>query len=228
VIEARRLAECRQEQAVADLRLERMTSLLCLGAHCDDIEIGAGATILRLIAEHPDLRVRWVVFSSTPDREREARGSAEEFLAAAGHGQIEIHRFTDGFFPGESAAIKRQFETLKQVCQPDLVLTHQRDDRHQDHRVLSDLTWNTFRHHPVLEYEIPKYDGDLGQPNVFVPVEAKLVERKIALLMRHYATQRDKHWFTPDTFKALMRIRGVECRAPGGWAEAFYGRKLTI
>ncbi|MGC4083768.1 MAG: PIG-L deacetylase family protein [Vicinamibacterales bacterium] len=208
--------------------LDDVTSVLCLGAHCDDIEIGAGATILRLVDERPDVHVTWVVFSSTLDREREARASAAEFLAEAAHHQIEIHRFTDGFFPAEFAAIKGELEILKERLQPDLVFTHQRDDRHQDHRVVSDLTWNTFRHHLVLEYEVPRYDGDLGQPNVFIPVDARLAERKTELLMRHYTTQRDKHWFTPETFKALMRIRGVECRASEGFAEAFYGRKLTI
>lgn len=203
-------------------------SLLCLGAHCDDIEIGAGATILKLVAEHPGLRVHWVVFSSTDERANEARASAAEFLAGAHDVDMQVQAFTDGFFPAEYAAIKRQFETLKDLVNPDLVLTHYRDDRHQDHRVVSDLTWNTFRDHLVLEYEVPKFDGDVGQPNVFVPVDDAARTAKVQLLLRHYGSQSSKHWFTADTFNALMRIRGLECRSGTGYAEAFHARKVVL
>ncbi|MEQ1869855.1 MAG: PIG-L deacetylase family protein [Vicinamibacterales bacterium] len=203
-------------------------SLLCLGAHCDDIEIGAGATILKLVAEHPGLRVHWVVFSSTDERANEARASAAEFLATADDVDVQVKAFTDGFFPAEYAAIKRYFETLKDVVNPDLVLTHYRDDRHQDHRVISDLTWNTFRDHLVLEYEVPKFDGDLGQPNVFVPVDDAVRAAKVQLLLHHYGSQSSKHWFTADTFNAMMRIRGLECRSGTGYAEAFHARKVVL
>lgn len=211
-----------------ELGLGRPQSLLCLGAHCDDIEIGAGATILQLLARHPTLSVDWVVFSSTPERAREARASAEEFLGGAAHAAVEVHTFGDGFFPDEFAALKRTFEQLRTKVQPDLVLTHYRDDRHQDHRVISDLTWNTFRDHLVIEYEVPKYDGDLGHPNCFVPVEDAARVAKVEALLRHYGSQSSKHWFTADTFNALMRIRGLECRSSTGFAEAFHARKFIV
>lgn len=210
-----------------ELALGSVRSVLCLGAHCDDIEIGAGATIRALIAAQPDVHVRWVIFSSTEQRGSEARASAQEFLSGAARHDLEIHRFTDGFFPAEFEGIKRSFEELKKGETPDVVFTHQRDDRHQDHRAVSDLTWNTFRDHLVLEYEIPKYDGDLGQPNFFVSIDDRHRQFKVDALMRHYASQRSKDWFTAETFNALMRLRGVESRSRTGYAEAFYVRKLT-
>jgi LmbE family N-acetylglucosaminyl deacetylase len=202
--------------------------VLCLGAHSDDIELGCGGLLLRLIQERRRVDVDWVVFSAPGKRAAEARKSAALFLRGAHRAKVRLHRFRDGFFPHEGAAIKTIFERIKAGPAPDLVLTHYRDDRHQDHRVLSDLAWNTFRNHWILEYEIPKYDGDLGTPNVFVPIDEPTARRKVEHLERSFGSQRDKHWFTAETFLGLMRLRGMECRAPNGYAEAFYGRKVRL
>src|SRR5687768_604613 len=168
--------------------------ILALGAHCDDIEIGCGGTMLRLAAERPELEVWWVVFASTPTRAGEARASATEFLAGFSRSRFLVHEFRDGYLPYEGAAIKEIFEKLKHEYTPDIVFTHFRDDRHQDHRLISELTWNTWRNHLILEYEIPKYDGDFGSPGVFAPLTAAMVDRKIDLILRHFQTQSDKHW----------------------------------
>jgi len=202
--------------------------ILCLGAHCDDIEIGCGATLLELLAARPGLAVDWVVLSSNPVRRSEAETSAREFLSGAGEVHVDIREFRNGYFPHVAADIKDFFETLKRREPPDLVLTHFRGDRHQDHRTVGELTWNTYRDHWVLEYEIPKYDGDLGRPNCYVPVSAAARERKIDLILEHFASQADKQWFSADTFRALMRLRGIECAAPDGHAEAFHASKLTL
>lgn len=203
-------------------------SLLCLGAHSDDVEIGAGGTLLRLLAEHPGSHVRWVVFSSDDAREAEARSSASAFLTGAGSSEVIVHRFRESYFPTVAAEIKDAFEALKPGHVPDLVLTHRRDDAHQDHRTLAELTWNTFRNHLIAEYEIPKYEGDLGHPNLFVPLDAATAARKVDLLMEHFGTQRSKGWFRPDTFRAVMALRAIECNAPDGWAEAFHVRKIVV
>lgn len=202
--------------------------VLCIGAHSDDIEIGCGGLILSLIGQQKVVDIDWIVFSAAGPREREARRSAETFLQGAHRTNILVKHFRDGFFPYEGAKIKRVFEQLKARVTPDLVLTHYRDDRHQDHRVLSDLTWNTFRDHWVLEYEIPKFDGDLGTPNCFVPLDRRICSRKVKYVSEAFGTQRDKHWFTDETFMGLMRLRGMECRAPQGYAEAFYARKVVF
>ncbi len=202
--------------------------LLCLGAHSDDIEIGCGGTILRLVSEVPDLSVRWIVFSSGGIRETEARESAAAFLAGAGEQRVDVLGFQDGYFPFHGAAIKDSFETLKREFDPSLVLTHYRDDAHQDHRLLAQLTYNTFRDHLVLEYEIPKFDGDLGNPGFFVPLRQTQVHRKIELLDRYFASQRSRRWFTGETFLAMARLRGIGCNASEGVAEAFYSRKLVF
>jgi LmbE family N-acetylglucosaminyl deacetylase len=202
--------------------------LLCVGAHADDIEIGCGGLILQLAGgEHP-VDVTWIVFSAAGPREREARRSADLFLRGARERHVLINQFRDGFFPYEGGAIKEVFEQLKSLPPPDVVLTHYREDRHQDHRVLSELAWNTYRDHLVLEYEVPKYDGDMGAPNCFVPMNRRTCERKIKHLHAVFGTQRDRHWFAADTFRGLMRLRGMECRAPHGYAEAFYARKLVL
>lgn len=211
---------------MASLRLEGIKKVLCLGAHSDDIEIGCGATILRLIQEQPDIQIYWLVFSARGTRTREAKQSAGEFLKSVRSRTIRTMTFKESYFPSEWPAIKDTFEKVKRKFDPDLVLTQYRDDRHQDHRVLSDLAWNTFRNHLVLEYEIPKYDGDLGTPNVYIPVSRELCERKVSVLLKHFQSQKNRHWFTADTFWALMRLRGIECAAQSGFAEAFYGRKL--
>ena len=202
--------------------------ILCLGAHSDDIEIGCGGLILSLIKSRRPLDVTWVVFSAPAQREREARRGAAAFLKGAARTRVIINQFRDGHFPYEGAAIKAVFETLKQETTPDLVLTHHREDRHQDHRVLSDLAWNTFRNHFILEYEIPKFDGDIASPNCFVPLDRATCARKVKYIQSLFGTQRDKHWFSEETFKALMRLRGMECRAPDGYAEGFYARKLVL
>jgi LmbE family N-acetylglucosaminyl deacetylase len=201
-------------------------TILCLGAHSDDIEIGCGGTILRLIDAYPQARVSWIVFGAIGERAREARESAEEFLSKAGEKRILVKGFRDGFFPYIGADIKEFFEQLKQQVNPDIIFTHNRNDLHQDHRLLAELTWNTFRDNFILEYEIPKYDGDLGSPNIFVHLDTATRQEKLDILMRHFATQADKHWFDEKLFLALLRIRGMESRAPDGYAEAFYGRKL--
>lgn len=202
--------------------------ILCLGAHSDDIEIGAGGTLLKLATKSPELAVWWVVFSAPGQRAEEARSSAGEFLSSVARHEIKIGSFRESYFPSEWPAIKDWFEEIKGAIDPDVVFTHYRNDRHQDHRVLSDLTWNSFRNHLILEYEILKYDGDLGQPNVFVPLSEETGNRKTELLLKHFQTQSNKHWFTRDTFEAMHRIRGVECASPTGRAEAFYCRKLVL
>ena len=202
--------------------------VLALGAHADDIEIGCGATFLRLAAERPDLDVVWCVFCATPEREREARASAAAFLAGFASWRLVVKGLRDGYLPYLGAAVKDEFEALKREVAPDLVLTHHRDDRHQDHRLVSDLTWNTWRDHLVLEYEIPKYDGDLGAPNLFSALPAELVDRKVALVLEHFRSQATKQWFTADLLRAIARIRGMECAAPERFAEAFYCRKARF
>jgi LmbE family N-acetylglucosaminyl deacetylase len=203
-------------------------SVLCLGAHSDDIEIGAGATLLQWQAAGVRLDVLWCVLSANGPREAEARASAAEFLEGAERACIEIQHFRDGFFPAQSAEIKAWFEQLKGRFQPDVVLTHRGDDAHQDHRELSQLAWNTFRDELILEYEIPKWDGDLGRPNLYMPVGASAMTRKVELLMRHFGTQRSKHWFDEETFRGLARLRAMECRASERYAEAFYARKMAL
>ena len=202
--------------------------ILALGAHPDDIEIGCGGTILRLAGEHPGLEVLWVVFAATPERADEARASAGAFLNGVATVKVVVRDYRDGFLPYVGAAVKDEFEALKREFSPDLVFTHYREDRHQDHRLVSDLTWNTWRDHFILEYEIPKYDGDFGAPNFFASLPTLTLDRKIDLLLRHFPSQADKPWFTADLFRAVARIRGVECTAPEGFAEGFYCRKARF
>lgn len=201
--------------------------LLVMGAHSDDIEIGCGGTILRLINEYPGLQVSWIVFTARGARLEEARASANAMLARVACPRIVTHSFRDGFLPYEGAAVKDAFELLKQEFQPDLIFTHHRGDAHQDHRLVAELTWNTFRDHLILEYEIPKYDGDLGTPNVFVRLDSVLVDQKIEHLLRSFPSQRGRHWFTAELFRSIMRIRGMEGNAPSEYAEAFYARKIS-
>jgi LmbE family N-acetylglucosaminyl deacetylase len=203
-------------------------SVLCLGAHPDDIEIGCGGTLLRLLDERPRVTVHWVVMCPAGARALEARRSATRLLRGAHAHHIRIERFRDGYLPYQGAAVKDVFEELKKVVSPDIVFTHTRQDDHQDHRLIAELTWNTFRDHCILEYEIPKYDGDLGHPNVFVPLAPAIRRRKIRLLLSAFPSQRAKRWFSEATFDGLMRLRGVECGAPEGYAEAFYGRKVVL
>jgi LmbE family N-acetylglucosaminyl deacetylase len=202
--------------------------LLAIGAHPDDVEIGCSGTLLRLIGEGAIEEVCWVVLSGQADRAAEARASAAALLAGVAQRRIILRDFADGFFPYDGREIKSFFEELKRDFSPDVVLTHQRGDLHQDHRVSCELTWNTFRDHLILEYEVPKYDGDVGQPNLFVPLDESLCQRKIAHLMTHFASQVSKRWFKEDLFSGLLRLRGMECNSPSTYAEAFYCRKAVL
>jgi LmbE family N-acetylglucosaminyl deacetylase len=203
-------------------------SVLCLGAHSDDIEIGCGGTLLNWIDRGVALEVCWVVFSAVGPRADEATQSAQAFLQGVAKKKIVLCEFRDGYFPYQGVELKDRFESLKREFQPDVVLTHRRDDAHQDHREVARLTWNSFRDHVILEYEIPKWDGDLGRPNLYVPLTAAVLERKIALLEAHFGSQRSKPWFDAETFRGLARLRGMECRAPERYAEAFVARKARL
>jgi LmbE family N-acetylglucosaminyl deacetylase len=203
-------------------------TVLCLGAHSDDIEIGCGGTVLSLLSARSHVRVVWAVFSAAGEREREARAGASLFLQQAREQKVVVMNFRDGFFPYQGMAIKETFEELKKDVDPDLIFTHYREDRHQDHRTISDLTWNTWRRHLILEYEIPKYDGDLGTPNCFVPLQKDVCGRKIKNICDVFKTESNKAWMTEDTFLAILRLRGVECAAPDKYAEAFYCRKFIV
>ena len=207
---------------------EPLERVLAIGCHADDIEIGCGGTILRLVREHPEVEVDWVVLAAQGARADEARASAADFLAGAGAARVEVHGFRDGFLPYVGAEVKQVFEDLKPRVDPQIVFTHSSYDFHQDHRLACELTWNTFRSHLILEYEIPKVDGDLGRPNVFVPLTVEDVERKLDLLERHFATQSGKHWFDGETFRGLMRLRGMEAVAAERYAEGFMGRKVSL
>lgn len=207
---------------------DRPLHILCLGAHSDDIEIGAGATILTLLERHPGAHVHWVVFSALGERAQEAHASAATFLAKAEARRVDLHEFRDGIFPDQSTRLKAVFEAIKNGSTPDLIFTHIREDHHQDHRTIAELTANTFRDHLVFGYEIPKYDPDLGNPNLFQTVSLVHADAKVAALMAHFATQRAKRWFSPETFRGLMHIRGVQSASPTGLAEGFYARKLCF
>jgi LmbE family N-acetylglucosaminyl deacetylase len=209
-----------------DLPAESALKVLCLGCHSDDIEIGCGGTILRLSQQYSSCQLHWVVFSAAGEREEEARRGAECFAGSRLY-DLRLEKFPDGFMPFAGADIKSVFEGLKRVA-PDLILTHSRKDAHQDHRLIAELTWNTFRDHLILEYEIPKYDGDLGTPNLFVHLDEATCQRKVQRIVDMFQTQHNRHWFTADTFLALLRLRGVESAAPGGYAEAFYSRKTVL
>jgi LmbE family N-acetylglucosaminyl deacetylase len=206
-----------------------LTRVLVIGCHSDDIEIGCGATVLSLTRSLPNLAVTWVVLGAKGQRAEEARASAETFTAAAASREIVIHGFRDGFMPFSGEAVKEAFEALKPF-NPQLVLTHLRQDLHQDHRLACELTWNTFRDQLILEYEVPKFDGDLGagSPNVYVPLSEDLAREKVALVVSGFPTQSVKHWFDEDVFLGLMRLRGMEARSESGYAEAFTARKLTL
>src|SRR6266852_6126082 len=202
--------------------------ILCLGAHSDDIEIGCGGTILRGLDEYPSAEVYWIVMGASGNRRAEAVRSADMFLANTPRKEIVVKEFRDGYFPYIGVEIKDFFEDLKRKYLPDVILTHYREDLHQDHRLVSELTWNTFRSHLILEYEIVKYDGDWGAPNVFVHLSESVAQRKIRTILECFQSQKNKSWFTKDVFSSVLRLRGVECRAPGGFAEAFHARKLVL
>ena len=232
-------------RGVASLRLDRLRSsvrghvlslsvaeplrrVLVIGCHADDIEIGCGGTLLTLAQANPELEVDWVVLAADGDRAGEARESASAFLAGVGTARVEVHAFRDGFLPYVGGEVKDVFEELKGRVEPELILTHAHYDAHQDHRLACELTWNTFRNHLILEYEIPKVDGDLGRPNLFVPLSAEVVEEKLGLLERHFPSQAGRHWFDREIFLGLMRLRGMECVAPARYSEAFTCRKVVL
>jgi LmbE family N-acetylglucosaminyl deacetylase len=202
--------------------------VLAIGAHPDDIEIGCGGTLLKLIERRAVSEVCWVVLSGDAERADEARQSANALLDGVSSSEVILRDFPDGFFPYEGQRIKDFFEELKAELSPDLVFTHQRGDLHQDHRISCELTWNTFRDHLILEYEVPKYDGDMSAPNAFVPLDERIRARKIEHLMNHFASQRSKHWFHEDLFSSVLRLRGMECNSPTAYAEAFFCRKAVL
>lgn len=205
----------------------KQLKVLCLGAHSDDIEIGCGGSLLRLASMYP-LDVTWVVLGASGQRRTEAENAAKAFLASARHFDLHFADFRNSYFPYNGGAIKDYIESLKETCSPDLVFTHFRDDLHQDHRTTGELTWNAFRNHVILEYEIPKYDGGLGSPNFFLPLDRDMCAHKIALIMKHFESQKSRAWFTEETFWALLRLRGIECNSPTGFAEGHYSRKLVL
>jgi LmbE family N-acetylglucosaminyl deacetylase len=202
--------------------------VLAIGSHADDIELGCGGTLLALAGGGAELEVTWVVLGADGARADEARSSAGAFLTDAAAATIVVEAFRDGFFPYVGGSVKERFEALKAEVSPDVIFTHTGGDLHQDHRLVAELTWNTFRDHLILEYEIPKYDADLGQPNVYFPLPEAVVDRKISLLLEHFPSQRSRHWFTDDLFRALMRLRGMEGNSPTRYAEAFRCRKLVL
>jgi LmbE family N-acetylglucosaminyl deacetylase len=211
-----------------DLSKQQTLRVLCIGAHCDDIEIGCGATLRALQGSGRKAVIDWVVLSGGVDRRREAQRSMRLLVKPQCRGELQFGQFPDGRFPAVYTEIKNFFESMKSKPSANLILCHQRDDRHQDHRVASEMTWSTFRDHVVLEYETPKWDGDLGQPNIYVPVNSKDAKAKVDTLMKSYPSQANKDWYGRDTFMAMLRLRGLECRSPSGYAEAFYGRKLRF
>jgi LmbE family N-acetylglucosaminyl deacetylase len=202
-------------------------TILCFGAHSDDIEIGCGGTLLQLKKTYPRLKFRWVVFSASGLRGSEAAKAADLFAGDSEH-DVTLKSFRDGFLPYIGAEVKDFFEDIRKQVDPDVVFTHWHGDAHQDHRLISELTWNTYRNHLILEYEIPKYDGDMGRPNLFVPLDAPLFEQKVDYLFQAFESQQSKRWFERETFLSLMRLRGMESNSPSGYAEAFHVRKVVL
>jgi LmbE family N-acetylglucosaminyl deacetylase len=215
-------------QLIPEKRADQPLRLLCIGAHSDDLEIGCSGTVLSWLASRPSIEVVWVVLSAEGVRGPEARRSACALLRRAAARKVVLANFRDGFLPAQYTDVKCFFEDLKETINPDVVFTHWLHDRHQDHRLTAELTWNTWRNHLVFEYEIPKYEGDLARPNAYVPVTKSLARRKVTHLRQYFLTQRSKDWFHADNFLGLMRLRGLECRAPSGFAEAFHARKLVL
>jgi len=210
------------------LGVERPPTILCIGAHCDDIEIGCGGTLVRWAREYPAARLLWAIFAGESGRAEESRQAATRLAGGLRGFELRFFDFRGSYFPADVTAIKDAFEGLKGAISPDVVLTHFLHDRHQDHALLSELTWNTFRSHLILEYEIPKYEGDLGHPNLFVPLSSQDLAQKVNVLMECFPSQRERSWFTEDTFRGLARLRGIECAATSGFAEAFHARKVCL
>ena len=217
-----------RDQQVIACNLSRVKRVLCLGAHSDDIEIGCGGTVLRMIEQSKSIEFYWLVLSANPMRAKEAERSAKAFLGAAKRKTVVVKSFRDGFLPYIGAPVKETFEEIKTIFVPDVIFTHFRRDLHQDHRMVCELTWNTFRNHFILEYEVPKYDADLRSPNFFVPLSDRQARKKVSGLMRYFATQRNKQWFSEDLFYGLMRLRSIEGASPTRYAEAFHCRKVLL
>jgi len=209
-------------------RVSRRLDIVCVGAHCDDIEIGCGATLLALQEQHSRLRVHWLVLTSTEERRREALRAVEAFVRPSARGEIHVHALHDGHLPAQFVQAKAHLEDLRRAVDPDLVFSHHGRDRHQDHALFAEMTWQTFRDHPIWEYEIPKYDGDLCTPNAYVPCSADVAKRKVECIMKSFGSQHGKSWLKTENLLAVMRLRGLECRAEGGFAEAFHCRKLVF
>ena len=207
---------------------DRELQVLCLGSHSDDIEIGCGGSILRLAEDYPNCKFHWVVFSAEGARAAEAQRAADLFAGSNRLKSSQFKKFPDGFMPFMGKEVKVAFEELKEAVAPDLIFTHHQQDAHQDHRLIAELTWNTFRDHLILEYEVPKYDGDMGRPGVFVPLEPGIYQKKVRYILDVFRSQHPRRWFQEETFLSLMRLRGMECNAPSGYAEAFYCRKLVV
>jgi LmbE family N-acetylglucosaminyl deacetylase len=208
---------------------QKLATVLCLGAHCDDIEIGCGGTLMTLAARYPRAQFHWLVFASDEEREAETRAAAARIFAGGTRYHVDVLRFKGSYLPYQGAEVKDALEAARaRLPAPELIFTHTLQDRHQDHRLIAELTWNTYRNQCVLEYEIPKYEGDLGQPNLFVPFGKEIVERKVRMLEECFASQRSRQWFDAGTFTGLMRLRGIECASPHGFAEGFHARKLTL
>jgi LmbE family N-acetylglucosaminyl deacetylase len=213
---------------VLELAASRTLRVLCIGAHCDDIEIGCGGTVRMLQSRGRKPTIDWVVLSGSEERRLETQRAMHMLVETPCRGELLFGDFADGRFPAEYAGIKDFCEALKRLPAPDLILCHERDDRHQDHRLVNEMIWNTFRDHVVLEYEVPKWDGGLGHPNVYVPLSADEAGAKVDALLAAYASQAGRDWFNRETFVAMLRLRGIECRSPSGYAEAFHGRKLVF
>jgi LmbE family N-acetylglucosaminyl deacetylase len=217
-----------QEISTLFFDVSKARSVLCIGAHPDDIEIGCGGTVLALLESNPELKLDWVVLGCNPFRKEEAQKAFESWTKGRVHCTSHLFEFTDTLFPSQIVDIKRTMHKLAESIQPDIVFTHRREDFHQDHRTLAEVTWNTFRGHLILEYEIVKYEGDLGNPNVFVPLTKEIATKKSELLMNLFPTQQTKPWYSSETFEAIMRLRGVESKSASGFAEAFHGRKIWL
>jgi LmbE family N-acetylglucosaminyl deacetylase len=212
--------------ALSSISGKRRLQVLCVGAHCDDIEIGCGGTVIEFQKMYPDCRLHWLVLTSNAERRKEALASARDFVRASCRGETRICEFPDGLLPACFADVKAEFERVKSALEPDLILTHHLEDSHQDHKLLGEVTWQTFRDHMIWEYEIPKYDGDLAKPNFYVPLSTSAAKRKVDVIARRFFSQSGKSWFRPENLHALMRIRGMEVRSASGLAEAFHCRKL--
>lgn len=216
---------------IAGLRItpptDRALRVVALGAHADDIEIGAGGLIQRLVADTPSLSIRWLVASATPERRREAEKASSRLVGSVSDCTLDIGDLRDGFLPFLGPAPK-EWLIRHAGFEPDIVICPRGEDLHQDHRLVGQLAWQVFRSSLIFEYEIPKYEGDLGRPNVYVVLDRATAERKVATILEAFPSQRSRRWFEPETFWALLRLRGIEAASPTGFAEAFHASKIVL